>query len=302
LVGNVSIGTGVQNVSIKSLNGTNLLDSMIIVPTNVFQTSYTNCINSLENMGLTFAIDPSTFTNISGYESISNESQTLQYVGLLEEKANNSISFVASLNLSIPFSSNFDLLLDAQVTAGTIGLKVVVDNSVFNDIISSSEEASNGTLKIGSIRLDEGIHNISVEVDSASKGNLTFYDLQLVKTPMNSSSYQVTLLQPNFDSFTHATIHTSISKQSFLIYSASYDPDWKLQTNIGQLTLHVEVNGFGNCWLIPLSNSAEGVQTLDLSFNSQTLVNVTIIVDVILIVAIVGAFIFIIIRRRFRKK
>jgi len=301
LVGNLSMGTGIQNLSIKSLNGTNLVDSLIIVPTNVFKTAYTECVNSLESMGLTFVIDPSTFTTISGFESVANESKTLEYVGLPEAKANNVTTPIASLNLTIPFSSNFDLFLNAQATAETVGLKVVVDNSVFSTIISASAEGSNGTIKIGSIKLDEGIHNISLEVGSASEGNLTFYNLQLVKSSMNSSSNQITMLQSNFDSFTHATIHTNSSQQSFLIYSASYDPEWILRTNTGQLNLHVEINGFGNGWFIPQANSNNKEQTLDLSFSPQTLLNVTILVNVILIVVIVGASIFILIRRRVRK-
>jgi hypothetical protein len=301
LVGNISIGSVAQNLSIKSLNGTNLLDSMIIVPSDVFQRSYSKCITSLEGMGLTFVIDSSTFTNIAGFELACNESKTLEYVSLPENKENNSITSVASLNLTIPFSSDFDLLLEAQATAGTIGLKIIVDNNVFNNIISASAEVSNGTTKIGSIRLSEGIHSLSLEVSSASKGNLTFYNLQLVKSSINSSNYQIVLLQPNFDSFTHATIHTNISKQMFLIYSATYDPDWKLQTNNAQLPLHVEVNGFANCWFIPEENSKSEERTLDLSFNAQTLVNDTIVVDVILLVVLMGGFIFTLNRRRIRQ-
>jgi hypothetical protein len=109
------------------------------------------------------------------------------------------------------------------------------------------------------------------------------------------------MLQPNFDSFTHATIHTNISQQAFLIYSASYDPGWNLRTNTGQLALHVETNGFSNGWFIPQANSDNGELILDLSFGPQTLLNITIIVNVILIATIVGAIIFILIRRRVRK-
>jgi hypothetical protein len=398
-VGNISIGTDMQNLSVKSLNGTNLVDSLVIVPTDVFNTAYTKCINSLEDRGLTFEIDPSTFTNISGYESVANEPKTLDYLGLTEAKAseengllavtitnthnvtisygfniyvngvgytifsigaplapgqsftgyydrealgnffpnpgdpiqiqpfwviktnasswttkeifsvsstytfgeNNGVIPVASLNLTIPFSSNFDLFLHAQATAGTVRLNVAVDNSTFSTIISASAERSNGTIKTGSIKLDEGIHKISLEVDSASEGNLTFFDLQLVRSSLNSSSTQTAMLQPNFDSFTHATIHTNISQKAFLIYSASYDPGWNLRTNTGQLALHVETNGFSNGWFIPQSNSDNGELILDLSFGPQTLLNITIIVNIILIATIVGAIIFILIQRRVRK-
>jgi hypothetical protein len=299
-VGNISIGTGMQNLSIKSLNGTNLVDSLVIVPTNVFDTTYTECINSLQNTGLTFVIDPSTFTGISGYASIANEPKTLEYVGSPEAKSSVIIP-VASLNLTIPFSSTFDLFLDVQATAGTAELNVVVDNSKFNDIISSSGDGSNGTINLGSIKLDEGVHDISLEVNSASEGNLTFFDLQFVKSSLNSSSTQIALLQPNFDSFTHATIHTNSSQQAFLIYSASYDPGWNLRTNTGQLALHVEANAFSNGWFISQANSNNGEQILNLSFGPQTLLNITIIVNIIIIATIVGAIIFILIGRRVRK-
>ena len=298
LVGNISMGTGAQNLSVKSLNGTNLVDSVVIVPTNVFNSAYNECINSLDNTPLTFVIDPSAFTNISGYKSVTDEPKMLEYLGLPEAKVNTGFTSVASLNLTIPFSSTFDLFLNAQATAGTVKVNVVVDNNTFSTVISASSNRSNGTINLGSIKLDGGIHYISFEVNSASEGNLTFFDLQLVKSSLNSSSTLITLLQPNFDSFTHATIPINSSQQAFLIYSASYDPSWTLRINSSKLALHVETNGFSNGWLIPQANSNNREQILDLSFGLQTLLNITVLVNVILVAAIIGAFIFILIRHR----
>lgn len=301
LVGKISMGTSMQNLSIKSLNGTNMVDSLVIVPTDVFKATYAECINSIESKGLKIVIDPSTFNSISGFESVADEPKTLKYDSLMEANASNVVKSVASLNLTIPFASNFSLFLDAQVTVGKVGLKVYVDNSVFNTVISASTKGSNEAMKIGSINLDEGVHNISLEVNGAYEGNLTFFDLQLVESSANWSTGQITLLQPNFDSFSHATILVNSSQQSFLVYSASYDPGWYLRMDNSQKTFHVETNGFGNGWFIPRTNSTNGEQTLDLSFSSQKLLDITILANVALILAIVGVLVIILIRRRFRK-
>ena len=133
LVGNISIGSGLQHLSIKSLNGTNLADSLIIVPTNVFNTTYTECTNSLENAGLTFVIDPSSFISISGYESVANEPKTLAYLGLPEPNVNNVVTPIASLNLTIPFSSTFNLFLDAQATAGNDRTSMLLSTIVHSE-------------------------------------------------------------------------------------------------------------------------------------------------------------------------
>ncbi len=300
LIGNLSIGTGMHSISITSLNGTNLADSLAIIPTSVFNATYTECTNSLENTALTFVIDPSSFTNITGNETLAYEPKTIEYTG-----SNATSTTVTSLNLTLPVSSNFDLYLDAKATAVATSLNVAIDNSTFRVNISNLTEESNSLIKFGSIKLTEGIHSISIKPGNAFEGNMTFFDLQLVKSSSNSTNTQISQLQPKFDSYTHATIPVNNTQQMFLIYSAAYDSGWELRANNGQLALHLEVNGFSNGWFVSKTNSTNGQQTLDLSFGPQTLLNISSAIDLILFVGVFGAFVVLImwpIRKKLAKK
>lgn len=393
LVGSARLGTGTQKLSIKNLNGTNLVDRLVIVPTEIFNASYAKCCNSLRDRGFTFVVDPASFTEISGYGPAVNQPKKLEYLGFVEavmSQENDSLvvtitnthntiitygfnlyvnghnrftefslgpplapgqSFtryydretlgnafpntgdlvqiepiwvvrttneypwtvketfprssiykfgekpsgqpVASLPLIIPYSSRFDLLVDAQATAGTVGLNVMVGNRSFSTRISASPKGSNGAIKLGSIRLDKGVHWISVEADEASKGDLEFFNLKLVASSWKSSHNQIAVLQPKFDSFTHATIHTNNSPPVFLVYSGSYDEGWILQTKEGHVALHVETNGFANGWFLPEAKSNAEEQMLDLSFHPQGLLDASVLAYSMIVATIVGASVFV---------
>jgi hypothetical protein len=286
-VGDLSIEAGVHDLSIRSINGTNLVDKIAIIPTSLFNLRYNECVNYLENSFVSFVIDSSSFTDISGFNSVPYEPAALKYIGLTEKT--NDVTSVASLNLTVPFSSSFDLFLHAQATSENARLKISIADNTFTASVPQSIEESDGIMQFGSIQLDKGVYTIAIQPENTFDGNLTFFNLQLVKSSLKSSNNQVRLLQPNFDSYTHATIPFNNPQQAFIVYSSAYDSGWNLQANAGRLALHVETNGFSNGWFISEANSTDGEQPLDLSFGSQMLLNISSAASIILIITIAVA-------------
>jgi len=397
LIGSTRMGTGMQKLFIKSLNGTNIIDRLAIIPTGIFNASYEKSCDSLKDKGLIFDVDPVSFTTISGWGPAINAQKKLEYLGFAESAVdykngslavtitnthNTTITYglnifvnggnrytdfvmgpplepnqsftryygmetlqasglvlkigdliqieplwvvkgtggnqfalnatfplssiyrfeekssdlpFASLNITTPYSSRFDLFVDAQSTAGTGRLNIIVDNRSFSMDISASPTKSKASIRLGSIELDKGVHMISVAVDTSYKGNLEFYNLRLIDSSQSSLSKQILEIHPNFDSFTHATIYANNSKPVVMVYSGSYDPGWNLQTKTDNETLHVEINGFANGWFLPETINAEE-QMLNLSFSSQRLLDVTILASNIITATVVGISVFIYLR------
>ncbi len=313
LIGSTKMGTGMQKLSIQSLNGTNVIDRLAIIPTRVFNESYEKSCSSLTDKDLIFDVDPVSFNTISGWGTAVNAQKKLEYLGFgesavdykngslipissiyrFEEK--NSALPVASLNITIPYSSRFDLFVDAQSTAGTGRLNIIVDNRIFSTNISASPTESPVSIRLGSIELDKGVHMISVAADAAFPANLQFYNLRLIDSSQSSLSKQILEINPNFDSFTHATIYVNNSEPMVMVYSASYDPGWDLQTKTGNKTLHLEVNGFANGWFLPEAIDVEE-QMLNLSFSSQKLLDVTTLTRNIIAATVVGISVFLYVR------
>ena len=299
LIGSTSMGTGMQKLFIKSLNGTNIIDRLAIIPTGVFNTSYEKSCDSLKDKGVIFDVDPVSFTTISGWGPAVNAQKKLEYLGFAESavdykngsfavtitnthnttitygfnmyvnganrftefvmgpplepnqsftryydietlrtranlvpkigdliqieplwivKANEGNQFAvketfpqssiyrfeenssnlpfASLNITIPYSSRFDLFVDAQSTAGTGRLNITIDNRSFSMDISASSTESKASIRLGSIELDKGVHMISVAVDTSYKGNIEFYNLRLIDSSQSSLSKQILEIQP----------------------------------------------------------------------------------------------------------
>lgn len=398
LIGSTKMGTNVQKLSIKNLNGTNIIDRMAIIPTEVFTMSYEQSCNSLKDKGIIFDVVPVSFATISGWGPAVNAQKKLEYLGFAESavdykngslavtitnthnttitcgfnmfvnganrftefahgpplepnqsftryydletlqaranlvpkigdliqieplwivKTNDGSQFavnetfpqssiyrfeekssdlpVASLNLTVPYSSRFDLFVDAQSTAGTGRLNIIVDNRLFSMDISASPTESKASIRLGPIELDKGVHMISVAVDTAFKANLEIYNLRLIDSSQSSLSKQILEIQPNFDSFTHATIYANNSKPMVMVYSGSYDPGWNLQTKTDNETVHVEINGFANGWFLPETIDTED-QMLNLSFSSQRLLDVTIFVSTITAATVVSISVFLYVR------
>jgi hypothetical protein len=396
LIGSTKLETGIQNLFIKSLNGTNIIDRLAIIPTGVFNASYEKSCDSLKDKGIIFDVDPVSFNTISGWGPAVNAQKKLEYLGFTESAVdyqngsfavtitnthNTAITYgfnmyvnggnrytdfvmgpplepnqsftryygmetlqasglvlkigdliqieplwvvkgtggnqfalnatfplssiyrfeekssylpVASLNITVPYLSRFDLFVDAQSTAGTGRLNITIDNQSFSMDISESTE-SKASIRLGSIELDKGVHMISVADDTSYKGNIEFYNLRLIDSSQSSLSKQILEIHPNFDSFTHATIYATYSKPVVMVYSGSYDPGWNLQTKTDNEALHVEINGFANGWFLPETTDAEE-QMLNLSFSSQRLLDVTILASNIITVTVVGISVFIYLR------
>jgi hypothetical protein len=403
LIGSTKKGTEMQALTVNSLNGTNIIDRLAIIPEGVFNESYEKTVNSVKATGLIFDIDPVSFDTISGWESEVNVPTKLEFNALVESKAvysegllavtitnnqNSTIPYgfnifvnganrytefmlgpplkpnqsitkyygaetlqksglvlktgdsiqvepfwdvntsgvftfnskeafplsptyrlgeksstwpVASLNLTTPYSSNFDLSIDAKSVEGTGKLNVIVDNIFFSTILSSSTSESTASIKLGTIKLDKGIHTISVVVDTSSKANIEFYSIRLIDSSQSSRSKHLLEVNPVFDSFTHATVNVSTSKPVVIVYSESYDLGWELRMKNGNEMLHLEINGFANGWL--LQNATDNIeQTLDLSFSSQRLLDISLLTRNILAAAVIGISIFIYFRISIKEK
>jgi hypothetical protein len=285
-VGSTKLGIGSQTLTIENLYGTNLVDRLVLVPTKIFDATYANCSSSLEDKELTIVLDPSSFNTIAEYGPAL--SQTLQY-------PNGAIVIPEygpfAVTASVPLSSTFQLYADVQVITGNPRLSVAVDGELLNASISGAG-GTGGAVKIGSLQLSSGVHRISVKAEG---GSLELFDLKLMTSPNTPSGDQLVMLEPNFDSFTRATIRTGASLP-FLVYSATYDQGWSLQTTERYVELHVETNGYANGWFIAEADSGSKEQVLNLSFSPQMLFSVALLASIVIALTIVIASLFAIAR------